>query len=87
MKLVQIAEEKELALVINHEPRLSRESIIEVLMRYLRFEELQAEQCASIIQTTGSYVVKTGTFKKLRPFLNVFQMHGLEAEINNQIFV
>lgn len=55
------------------------DSLIEVCEHNL----LQAEQCTYLVHYTGKCVVKSGTFKKLKPLCEALLERGLTAKIEN----
>ncbi len=55
--------------------------VINMLMRYCKHTQHQAEQCAMITHFKGKSVVKKGTYKKLEPIASVLLEHGLSVEI------
>lgn len=58
------------------------EWVIECLMKYCSHDNLQAEQCATIVHYNGKCSVKKGSFDKLKPICETLLEKGLSAEIN-----
>jgi len=50
-------------------------------MKYCNHSNVQAEQCALIIDSKGKYAVKSGTISKLIPIYSALTMNNLTAEI------
>jgi len=59
----------------------SFDHVIECLMKYCNHSNVQAEQCALIIDSKGKYAVKSGTISKLIPIYSALTMNNLTAEI------
>ncbi len=55
--------------------------VIISLMEICDHTELQAEQSAYLIHTTGKHDVKRGTFEKLKPMCEALLERGINAEI------
>lgn len=55
--------------------------VIECLMSFCQHNEIQAEQCAIIVDTKGKCSVKTGSVDQLKPIASVLLKHGLTVEI------
>lgn len=58
------------------------EWVIECLVNYCGHEQLQAEQCATIVHYNGKCSVKKGEFDTLKPICETLLEKGLSAEIN-----
>jgi len=56
--------------------------VIEMLMKYCKHEEIQAEQCAMIVHYNGKCSVKKGEFKELETISSALADKGLTVEIN-----
>ena len=57
------------------------EWVIETLMEVIGHSQEQAEQCAMIIHTKGSYAVKRGSYAELKPFCDAITDRGIGATI------
>ena len=55
--------------------------VIEVLMDICKHDQIQAEQCTSIIHFNGKCGVKRGTFSDLKPKCEALIDKGLSATI------
>jgi len=58
------------------------EHVIEMLMKYCKHEEIQAEQCATIVHYSGKCSVKKGDYKELESITSALAEKGLTVEIN-----
>ena len=74
--------EKENNIVLFNDDVNTFEWVIECLMKYCNHDNLQAEQCATIVHYNGKCAVKAGSFDKLKPICETLLEKGLSAEIN-----
>jgi len=56
--------------------------VIEMLVQVCEHSYQQAEQCSIIVHNSGKCVVKTGSYKDLKPRCSKLIDSGLSAEIN-----
>jgi len=56
--------------------------VIEILVQVCEHSYQQAEQCSVIVHNNGKCVVKTGSYKDLKPRCSKLIDSGLSAEIN-----
>jgi len=56
--------------------------VIEMLVQVCEHSYQQAEQCSVIVHNNGKCVVKTGSYKDLKPRCSKLIDSGLSAEIN-----
>lgn len=57
--------------------------VTDSLIEVCEHNPLQAEQCTYLVHYTGKCVVKSGTFKKLKPLCEGLLDRGLTARIEN----
>lgn len=57
------------------------EWVIETLVEICGHTQEQAEQCAMIIHTKGSYAVKHGAYEELKPLCDAITDRGIGATI------
>ena len=57
------------------------DDVIIALMDYCNHTEEQAEQCAYIVHTKGSCVVKEGEYDTLKPMYEAIRDCGIDARI------
>lgn len=55
--------------------------VIQTLIDVCSHSLQQAEQCAMIIHTKGSYSVKEGSYDRLKPMCNAITERGIDATI------
>jgi ATP-dependent Clp protease adaptor protein ClpS len=80
---VILKEEAIKALVLYNDDHNTFDWVIECLVKVCDHEPMQAEQCAHLVHYKGKCVVKSGTFKKLRPFCESLLEKGLTAKIED----
>ena len=82
LELDVLVKEKELNHIILFNDDVNTfEWVIECLVNYCGHEQLQAEQCATIVHYNGKCSVKKGEFDTLRPICEALLEKGLSAEI------
>lgn len=83
LELDVLVKEKELNHIILFNDDVNTfEWVIECLVNYCGHEQLQAEQCATIVHYNGKCSVKKGEFDTLKPICETLLEKGLSAEIN-----
>jgi ATP-dependent Clp protease adaptor protein ClpS len=78
--VADLIEDKKSIILYNDDVN-SFDHVIECLMKYCNHSNVQAEQCALIINNKGKYAVKSGTISKLIPIYSALTMNNLTAEI------
>jgi ATP-dependent Clp protease adaptor protein ClpS len=78
--VADLIEDKKSIILYNDDVN-SFDHVIECLMKYCNHSNVQAEQCALIIDSKGKYAVKSGTISKLIPIYSALTMNNLTAEI------
>ena len=78
--VADLIEDKKSIILYNDDVN-SFDHVIECLMKYCNHSNVQAEQCALIIDSKGRYAVKSGTISKLIPIYSALTMNNLTAEI------
>lgn len=78
--VADLIEDKKSIILYNDDVN-SFDHVIECLMKYCNHSNIQAEQCALIIDSKGKYAVKSGTISKLIPIYSALTMNNLTAEI------
>ena len=76
---------KWIGLVIHHDELNSFDFLTDVIMQSLGYETTQAQTCAQIIQSRGSYVVKVykgSEMAKARQYWQLFVDEGIPADLN-----
>jgi ATP-dependent Clp protease adaptor protein ClpS len=68
-------------LIAHNNDYTSFDEAIDTLMKYCKHTFEQAEQCANIIHTKGSCVVKEGDFDTLKPMCEGIRREGIYSEI------
>lgn len=83
LELEVITQEEELSNIILFNDDVNTfEWVIECLMKYCSHDNLQAEQCATLVHYNGKCAIKKGSFDKLKPICETLLEKGLSAEIN-----
>jgi ATP-dependent Clp protease adaptor protein ClpS len=78
---VLTATEDPFSLIVWNDEVNTFEWVIETLMEVCGQSLEQAEQCAMIIHTKGSYAVKRGSYDELKPFCDAITERGIGATI------
>lgn len=71
------------ALILYNDDVNTFDFVTDSLIVICKHNTLQAEQCTYLVHYTGKCVVKTGTFKKLKPLCEALLERGLTAKIEN----
>jgi ATP-dependent Clp protease adaptor protein ClpS len=78
---VLTATEDPFSLIVWNDEVNTFEWVIETLMEVCGQSLEQAEQCAMIIHTKGSYAVKRGSYDELKPLCDAITERGIGATI------
>jgi len=78
-----LLEENLKSLILYNDDVNTFDFVTESLIKVCHHEPLQAEQCTYLVHYTGKCAVKTGTFKKLKPFCEALLDRGLSAQIES----
>jgi ATP-dependent Clp protease adaptor protein ClpS len=76
-----IKDEAVKALILYNDDFNTFDFVTESLIKVCKHDAIQAEQCTYLVHYTGKCVVKTGTFKKLKPLCEALLERGLSAKI------
>jgi ATP-dependent Clp protease adaptor protein ClpS len=78
-----VRKEADKQLILYNDDVNTFEFVAESLIKVCGHDALQAEQCTYLVHYTGKCVVKSGTFKKLRPMCEALLDRGLSAQIED----
>jgi ATP-dependent Clp protease adaptor protein ClpS len=78
-----LLEENLKSLILYNDDVNTFDFVTESLIKVCHHEPLQAEQCTYLVHYTGKCAVKSGTFKKLKPFCEALLDRGLSAQIES----
>jgi len=78
-----LLEENLMSLILYNDDVNTFDFVTESLIKVCHHEPLQAEQCTYLVHYTGKCAVKSGTFKKLKPFCEALLDRGLSAQIES----
>jgi ATP-dependent Clp protease adaptor protein ClpS len=78
-----LMEENLKSLILYNDDVNTFDFVTESLIKVCHHEPLQAEQCTYLVHYTGKCAVKSGTFKKLKPFCEALLDRGLSAQIES----
>ena len=83
-EVVELKEQivKEHVLVLFDDNVNTFDHVIDLLVKVCDHDEIQAEQCATLVHCTGKCSVKKGVFKDLQLMAEILGDSGLTVEIN-----